>query len=82
MLSVKGKFENGVAQPLESVEGREGQIVIITFIEEELSDRSAEETELAWDALEELIAESAVETGIADLARQHDHYLHGRPKKE
>jgi predicted DNA-binding antitoxin AbrB/MazE fold protein len=82
MLSVKGKFEKGVAQPLEPVEGREGQVVIITFIEDEVSELSAEETEFAWDALEQLIAESAVETGIADLAHQHDHYLYGKTKKE
>lgn len=34
MLSVKGTFEDGVAQPSEPVEGREGQSVVITFLEE------------------------------------------------
>lgn len=82
MLSIKGKFKEGVAQPLEPVEGREGQTVIITFLEEEMAEMSTQETEAAWDALEQLIEESAVETGITDLAHQHDHYLYSKPKKE
>ena len=32
MLSVKGKFKNGVAQPSEPIEGHDGQAVIITFL--------------------------------------------------
>ena len=82
MLSVKGQFKDGVARPLEPVEGREGQPVIITFLEEEMAELVAEELESAWDALEQLIEQSAVETGIPDLAHQHDHYLYGKPKRE
>jgi hypothetical protein len=36
----------------------------------------------AWNTLEQLVAQCSVETGIADLAHQHDHYLYGKPKKE
>ena len=82
MLSVKGQFKDGVAQPLEPVEGREGQPVIIVFLEEEMAGLMAEELESAWDALEQLIEQSAVETGIPDLAHQHDHYLYGKPKSK
>jgi len=34
MFSIRGRFHNGSAQPLEPVEGREGQPVIITFLED------------------------------------------------
>jgi hypothetical protein len=29
-----------------------------------------------------LIEECTVDTGIPDLAHQHDHYLYGKPKTE
>jgi hypothetical protein len=34
-----------------------------------------------WDKLMQLIADNVVDTGIEDLAHQHDHYLRGTPKK-
>lgn len=34
-----------------------------------------------WDALQQLLAACQVETGISDLAEQHDHYLYGKPKQ-
>lgn len=36
----------------------------------------------AWDVLVQLVEKCGVETGITDLAHQHDHYLYGKPKKE
>ncbi|MCY7344806.1 MAG: hypothetical protein LH614_01190 [Pyrinomonadaceae bacterium] len=80
MISVRGKYKNGVALPLEPVKDfREEQDVIITFL--------GEAREAAYDktngavSLEDLIAECAVDTGIEDLAEQHDHYLYGKPRK-
>jgi len=35
-----------------------------------------------WDALEALVEACHVETGIVDLAHQHDHYSYGKPKRE
>lgn len=100
MLSVKGEFHNGVAQPISKIEGREGQQVIITFLEDLLPPLSKETpltsekidavngnlpndttTELDDDPLLKLIAECAVDTGIGDLAHEHDHYLYGTPKR-
>jgi hypothetical protein len=81
MLSVKGKFQNGTARPLEPVEGRDGQTVIITFLEEVGVRSGAREEDSAWNTLMKLAEEWAVETGISDLAHQHDHYLYGKPKK-
>ena len=82
MLSVKGTFQNGVARPSEPVEEQEGRPVIITFLEGEPSSLSQPAVdEEAWNTLSQLVEDCGLETGIADLAHQHDHYLSGRPKK-
>jgi hypothetical protein len=80
MLSVKGTFQNGVAQPAATVEGREGEPVIITFIEEQQAHVRSDDA--AWEELLQLLERCAVDTGISDLAEQHDHYLYGTPKKD
>lgn len=80
MLSVKGKFKNGVAQPSEPIEGHDGQAVIITFLGENSDSLPIEDSE--WNALAQLLQDCAVETGIKDLAQEHDHYLYGKPKQE
>ena len=77
MRSVKGKFQNGVATPAEPVEGHEGESVIITFLDEERTTDNS-----GWQALAQLVEDCAVETGISDLAQQHDHYLYGKTKQE
>ena len=80
MLSVKGKFKNGVAQPSDPIEGHDGQAVIITFLGENSDSLPIEDSE--WNALAQLLQDCAVETGIKDLAQEHDHYLYGKPKQE
>ena len=81
MLSVRGVFQNGVVRPVQPVEVSDGQSVIITFLDEGVTSTELFVGESAWDALEQLVEECAVETGITDLAHQHDHYLHNRPKR-
>lgn len=73
--SIKGVFKKGVAHPTEEIEGREGQSVIIMFLDDDLSKEETAEQEAAWDALTQLVDNCAVETGVRDLAHQHDHYL-------
>ena len=34
-----------------------------------------------WDSMMQLIEECQMNTGIGDLAHQHDHYLYGKPKR-
>lgn len=80
VLSIKGTFQNGVALPLDAVEGREGQTVIITFLDESSLDLPPPDA-TTWDSLEQLIDTHAVETGLGDLAHQHDHYVHGKPRQ-
>lgn len=82
MLSVKGIFTKGTARPLDPLEGREGQAVIITFLEQDRPLEYPSQEEAAWSALTNLIQECAMETGIEDLAHQHDHYLYDRPKRD
>lgn len=92
MFAVKGVFRNGVAEPVGPVAGREGLPVVITFLEEPQSasetedddlhrDLSSEDLEVSWNAFERLVEECKVDTGIGDLAHEHDHYLYGTPKK-
>jgi hypothetical protein len=38
--------------------------------------------ETGWEALQQLVRACEVDTGISDLAHQHDHYLYGTPKRE
>jgi hypothetical protein len=80
-MSIKGKIRNGVALPLKPVsESDEGRDVIITFLDDEARTGIAASTNGA-KSLEELVAECTIDTGISDLASQHDHYLYGKPKK-
>jgi predicted DNA-binding antitoxin AbrB/MazE fold protein len=82
MLSIKGVFQNGVARPIRPVEASDGQSVIIIFLDEGVTSPWFSTDESDWDALAQLVEECAVETGITDLAHQHDHYLYNKPKKE
>jgi hypothetical protein len=87
ILTIKGIFQDGVARPSEPIEGREGQQVIITFLDEEParpapSPGEKEKGDAGWNGLMQLIEDCAVDTGIDDLAHQHDHYLYGTPKKD
>ncbi len=81
MLSVKGVFQNGVVRPIRPVEASDGQSVIITFLDEDITDSWLSADESAWDALAQLVEECAVETGITDLAHQHDQRRSGGVEK-
>lgn len=81
MVSVKGKFQNGAAQPIEAVSGREGQTVIITFLDETAAV-PARNDDSGWDQLMQIIEQNIVDVGIEDLSYQHDHYLYGKPKQD
>jgi hypothetical protein len=43
------------------------------------SHREKQEPIDEWDLI---IQECQIDTGITDLAYQHDHYIHGTPKRE
>lgn len=44
--------------------------------------RSRREKQEAIDEWDLIIQECQIDTGISDLAYQHDHYIHGTPKIE
>ena len=35
-----------------------------------------------WQELEDITNSCQISTGIRDLAHQHDHYIHGTPKRK
>ncbi len=46
-----------------------------------MSDAGAAEIDAGWDSLTALIDRCQMDTGVTDLAHQHDHYIHGTPKQ-
>ena len=81
MISLKGKIKNGVGLPLEPVKKTdEGREVLITFVEDEANITPVRHSN-GGRSLKQLVDEFQVDTGIDDLASQHDHYLYGTPKK-
>lgn len=81
MLAVKGVFQDGIVLPLQPVEAYDGQDVIITFLDSGNGKTAPADLDADWDALFALIESCAVDSGISDLAHQHDHYLYGKPKQ-
>lgn len=60
-----------------------GEHKLVLVIDEQLSEEQpVENRDTSWDKLDQLIDQCTVETGIEDLAHQHDHYIHGVPKRE
>lgn len=81
MQSIQGTYKNGVIQLDEPVNWEDGQPVTITAIENgETDEETMSESE--WEQFDRIIEECKMETGITDLAHQHDHYLYGTPKKD
>lgn len=80
MLSVKGQYKDGIIAPTEPISQQEEGDVIITFLAS--SEDAPRIRETNYDALTKLIDDCQMDTGISDLAHQHDHYIHGTPKRE
>ena len=81
MISVRGIYLNKAVRLLQPVTARDGQEVIIVFLDKPDAPSAAiEDTD--WDAFERLTEAHVVRTGITDLAHQHDHYLYGKTKIE
>jgi hypothetical protein len=51
---------------------------IATMILQELEKKQV----VAWDDFDQIIQENQVNTGIPDFSHQHDHYIHGIPKRD
>lgn len=81
MRTIRGTYRNEIIEPSEAVEGREGQSVLITFLNGDSDLPCLEGPVDEADTLGPLIEAYSVDTGIADLAHEHDHYLYGKPRK-
>ncbi len=86
MITVRGKVEEGKILALEPVDDIfEGHEVTIT-IEDEPASRNDKPTRgeirAGWERFMKTIKENQIDTGITDMAHQHDHYLYGTPKRE
>lgn len=72
-VSIQAIYKNGVFAPVRrsKLKLREGQRVELVIA------KNDEEQDPALG-----LAELAIDTGISDLAREHDHYLYGTPRRE
>ncbi len=43
---------------------------------------SGKETETAWQKLKSAVAKNKIDSGLGDLAEQHDHYIYGTEKRK
>lgn len=80
--NLKAIYEKGVLrlqEPLPIPEGAEVD-VSVSLTEPENGEHSQETEAKSWDALAQLLNECAIDTGVSDLAQQHDHYLYGLTK--
>jgi len=75
-MTYRGRVQGGVIVLESTDQIPEGTLVSI----ETVSNRVPVETSEIDPAF--LIGDLAVETGIPDLASNHDHYLYGHPKVE
>lgn len=79
-ITVKGKIHNGQVLALEpiheSLEGKEVQITLCT----ESKEANGNGWENGLSDILKFVTENSVDTGLPDMAHQHDHYLYGSPK--
>jgi len=81
--NLKAIYEQGVLrlkEPLSLPDGTQVNITV-TSHEEDNGLPSQIMDDGSWDALTQLLGDCAIDTGVQDLASQHDHYLYGIPKR-
>lgn len=80
--NLKAIYEQGVLrlnEPLPLPDGAEVDVTVT--LEDDNRDRSQGMEDRSWDALTQLLDECSIDTGVTDLADQHDHYLYGISKR-
>ena len=81
--NLKAIYEHGVLrlkQPLSLPDGAQVDVTVVSH-EEDNGERSPRMEDQSWDALTQLLTDCAIDTGIPDFARHHDHYLYGISEK-
>ena len=79
---LKAIYEQGVLrlkEPLSLPDGTQVDVTVTSHNED--NEPSQVMDGRSWDTLTQLLADCAIDTGVPDLASQHDHYLYGIPKK-
>jgi len=78
-MSYRGRVRNGMVVLDDSIALPEGAEVLVDLIPKHDADPIAREIPTLYERLKPLIGKAA---GLpSDLARNHDHYLHGKPKQ-
>lgn len=78
--NLKAIYENGVLRLKEPLSLPDGVEVDVQVTASDQGNGDLKASEAKWDALTQLIADCAIDTGVEDLASQHDHYLYRTPK--
>lgn len=81
--NLKAIYEQGVLRLKEPLALPDGTQVDITVTSHEEDNGMPSQTmdDRSWDTLAQLLGDCAIDTGVQDLASQHDHYLYGIPKR-
>lgn len=81
--NLKAIYEQGVLRLREPLSLPDGTLVDVTVTtpEKDNGEQSQVMDDRSWDALTQLLADCEINTGVPDLANQHDHYLYGIPKR-
>lgn len=79
-LAIKGTYHDGTVEISEAINKRNGQTVIVTFLEDIVEEPLPDDS--FWSELDNILNDCQIPTGISDLAAQHDHYIHGIPKRD
>ncbi len=79
-MTYRGRVKNGVVVLESGVRLREGMDVRVEAVEEtESAAAGSQEARQLRDGL--LAFSGVIKEGPSDLARNHDHYLHGTPRR-
>lgn len=83
ITTLKAIYEQGALRLEKSLSLPDGTPVEVTVIshDEAKGEGSQQMEDRSWDTLTQLLAECAIDTGVSDLAHQHDCYLYGIPKR-
>jgi predicted DNA-binding antitoxin AbrB/MazE fold protein len=78
--TVEAVYEQGVLRPEEEIALEEGaRVKVIVLTREPAAELTPSDS---MTDIFELLEKCEVDTGISDLADQHDHYLYGKSKKD
>ena len=71
-------LDEAIAQVRQLPESEQNQIAAMLI--KQIESKSKED--VFWDEFDQILEECQMNTGISDLSYQHDHYIHGLPKRE